>query len=128
MIVGIHMVLISEFTISKYDVQPLIKMSLIHYGKCLLVFIWLHYYWISLYQSLCMQFHLSVQYDMHSCVRCNIAFFCLCMHSLYHPWPSTEKGSGGLPRVHRLLWSEGARRTPVGSSPAVRTPEGTSRA
>ena len=79
------------------------RMSLIHYGKCLLVFIWLHYYWISLFQSLCMQFHSSVQYDMHSCIRCNLAFFCLCMHSLYHPWPSTEKGSGGLPRVHRLL-------------------------
>ena len=32
-----------------------------------------------------------------------VCLFCLCMHSLYHPWPSTEKGSGGLPRVHRLL-------------------------
>ena len=43
-----------------------------------------------------------------SFVCCRISGFCLCTHSLYHPWLSTE-GSGVLPRVHPL-WSEGVRR------------------
>ena len=88
---------------SKYDVQPIMKCLWIIvvsvcgylYGCTTVGFHWNY--------SLCVQFHSSVHTGVHSCVRCSLSFFWLCIHSLYHPWPSTEKGSGGLPRVHRLL-------------------------
>ena len=103
MIIGVHMVLILGFTISKCGVQPLFKcLSFIKVNvyrcSCGCTIIGFHYVKV----FVC-NFYSSVQCDMHSCIRCNRVLFCLCMHSLYHPWPSTEKGSGGLPRVHRLL-------------------------
>ena len=94
---------------SKCDVQPIMKCLWIIvvsvcrylYGCIIVGFHWNY--------SLCVQFHLSVHTGVHNCVCCRLSFFWLCVHSLYHPWPSTEKGSGVLPRVHPL-WSEGVRR------------------
>ena len=98
-----HGINVMDHYFKKCDVQPLIKwFSFIKVNvykcSCCCTIIGFHYVKV----FVC-NFYSSVQCDMHSCIRCNRVLFCLCMHSLYHPWPSTEKGSGGLPRVHRLL-------------------------
>ena len=118
MIVGIHMVLISEFTISKHDVQPL--------KKCLW-FIMVSVYWCS-YGCIIIGFH-YIKVSVCNFIRvsnmiCTVvfvvilrSFVCACIlctilgHRRRRGQADSrgfiaycgQKGSDGLPWVHRLL-------------------------
>ena len=81
------------------------KMSLNHYGKCLLVFMWLHYCWISLIlKSLCA---ISFECSYWCAQLCLLqTFILLIVHSFSVPSLAID--------------GEGVRRTPKGTPTVVR--------
>ena len=103
---GVHMSVLSEFINFKCDFATR-KGSLKCCSKCLWINHYLHYCLISL---ILMSFRwnsiLIIVSVCTSIVCCRISGFCLCTHSLHHPWLSTE-GSGVSSHP---LWSEGVRR------------------
>ena len=103
---GVHMSVLSEFTNFKCDFATW-KGSLKCCSKCLWINHCLHYCLLSL--GLMSFRWSSIMKIMSVCTRivcCRISVFCLCTHSLHHPWLSTE-GSGVSSHP---LWSEGVRR------------------
>ena len=103
---GVHMSVLSEFTNFKCDFA-IWKGSLKCCNKCLWITHWLHYCLISLNSwSFGWNSILMIMSMCTSIVCCRISGFCLCTHSLHHPWLSAE-GSGVSSHP---LWSEGVRR------------------
>ena len=103
---GVHMSVLSEFTNFNCDFATQ-KGSLKCCNKCLWINHYLHYCLISLnLMSFRWSSILKIMSVCTSIACCRISGFCLCTHSLHHPWLSTE-GSGVSSHP---LWSEGVRR------------------